>query len=54
MVIARFLIQDKLESIRFGDKTFLVADISLEAILKMPFLSFSNVDIRIAETSDFT
>lgn len=54
MVIARFSIQDKLKRIWFLEKTFLVADISMESILKISFLSLKDVDIRFAEINKLT
>lgn len=54
MLIARFSIQDKLEKTRFFEETFFVADIGIEAKLEMLFLSLSNIDIRFADTSEFT
>ena len=49
MVIVGFSLQDKLGKIRFFQETFLVADITMEVILGMPFLTLSNADIRFAE-----
>lgn len=45
IVIARFFVQDKLEKIQFFEKTFLLADTSMEVILKMLFLTFFDVTI---------
>ena len=47
--IAGFSLQDKLGKVRFFQETFLVADIKMEVVLVMPFLTFSNADIRFAE-----
>lgn len=52
IVIAWFLIQNKFERARFFEETFLVADINMKAILRMPFLSLNNMGIRLVETSD--
>ena len=49
MVIAGFLLQDKLEKVRFFEETFWLADTSMEVVLGMPFLILSDVDIRFAE-----
>ena len=49
MVIAAFQIVDKLGRSRFFQETFLLADISMEVVLGMPFLSFSNADVQFAE-----
>ena len=43
MVIAGFQVQDKFEKARFFQETFLVADTSVEVILRMPFLALSKV-----------
>lgn len=45
MTTAGFLVEDKRGRTRFFEKTFLLADISMEVILGMPFFSFSHVDI---------
>ena len=49
MVIAGFSLQHKLGKVRFFQKTFLVADNRMEVVLGMPFLTFSNANIRFAE-----
>ncbi len=49
MASARFSIQDSLERVRFFEETFLLADTSMEVVLKIPFLSLSNVDVEFAE-----
>lgn len=54
MIIARFSIYDKLKKVWFFEKIFLIAYISIKTILGIPFLSLNNVNIRFAETSDFT
>ena len=53
MVIAGFLIQDKTGKIQFFEKTFLLADTSIEVVLGMPFLALSNADIQF-DTESFT
>lgn len=48
MIMTRFLIQNSLEKIRFFEKIFLLANISMEVILEMPFLSLSNTNIHFS------
>ena len=45
MVLANFQVEDKLRRARFFQETFLLADISTEVVLGMPFLIFSNANI---------
>ena len=45
MVLANFQVEHKLRRAWFFQKTFLLTDISVEVVLKMLFLTFSNVDI---------
>lgn len=45
MVLAKFLLQDSIEKVRFFEETFLLADISMKVVLKMLFLSVSNIDL---------
>ena len=45
MVVAAFSIIDQADRIRFFEKTFLVAYISLDVVLGMPFLTLSGADI---------
>ena len=49
MVIVAFQVKDKLGRAWFFQKTFLLADIRIEVALKMPFLTFSNVDIHFGK-----
>ena len=49
MVIAAFQVVDKLSPSRFFQETFLLADISMEVVLGMPFLTLSNADVQFAE-----
>ena len=49
MVIAAFQIKDKLGRARFFQKTFLLADTSIEVVLRMPFLTLGNTNIQFAE-----
>ena len=45
MVVAAFSMIDKGNWVRFFEKIFLVANISLEIVLKMPFLTLSDANI---------
>lgn len=49
MNLARFLLKDNLGKIQFFKETFLLTDTSMEVILEMLFLSFSNTDITFAK-----
>ena len=49
MVLASFQVEDKLGRTRYFQETFLLADISVEVVLGMPFLTLSNADIQFAE-----
>lgn len=49
MIITGFSVQDKLKKVQFFEKTFLLANINIEVVLKMLFLIFSNINIRFAE-----
>ncbi len=46
MASAEFLLQDNLEKVRFFEETFLLADTSVEVVLRMPFLSLGNADFQ--------
>lgn len=46
MVIAFFLIEDKDERSRFFEKIFPLADIGLDVVLGMLFLTWSNVKVQ--------
>ena len=46
MVLASFQMEDKLERAQFFQKMFLLANLSIEVVLGMPFLIFSNVNIQ--------
>ena len=46
MVLASFQVEDKLGRARFFQETFLLADIGVEVVLGMPFLTLSNADIQ--------
>ena len=45
IVVAAFSVEDKANRVRFSKETFLVANISPELVLGMPFLTLSGVDI---------
>ena len=45
MVIAAFQVVDKLNCSQIFQKIFLLADISMELILGMPFLILSSIDV---------
>ena len=45
MVVAAFLVEDKANQVRFFKETFLVANISPEIVLGMPFLTLSSADV---------
>ena len=49
MVIALFQIVNKLGRPRFFQETFLLADISMEVVLGMSFLTLSNADVQFAK-----
>ncbi len=46
MALAGFLLQDSLGRVQFFGETFLLADISIEVVLGMSFLSRSNADFQ--------
>ena len=49
MVLANFRMEDKLGRTRFFQETFLLADISAEVVLGMPFLTLSNANVQFVE-----
>ena len=49
MVIADCSVKDKFERVQFFQKIFLLANIGLEVVLEMFFLTFSRADIQFAE-----
>ena len=49
MVLASFQVENKLRKTRFFQKTFLLANISMEMVLSMPFLTFSNANVQFVE-----
>ncbi len=46
IALARFLLQDSLRRVWFFEETFLLAYISIEVVLEMPFLALSNSDFQ--------
>ncbi len=49
MVLAGFVVQNKLRKIWFCDETFLLADTNMEVVLEMPFLILSNANMQFVE-----
>ena len=49
MVFAGFQVEDKLGRARFFQKSFLLAETSMEVVLGMLFLTFNNANIQFAE-----
>ena len=49
MVLASFQIEDKLGRAQFFLKTFLLANINVEVVLDMLFLTFNNTDVQFIE-----
>ena len=49
MVIAGFQIENKLGKAQFFEESFLLADTSIEVVLRMPFLILSNANIQFAK-----
>ena len=45
MVVVAFLVEDKVNRVGFFEKTFLVANVSLEVVLGMSFLTLSGADV---------
>ena len=45
MVVAAFSVVDKANRVRFFEETFLLANVSPEVVLGMPFLTLSNADV---------
>ena len=45
IVVAAFLVEDKANRVRFFEETFLVANVSPEIVLGMPFLTLSDADV---------
>lgn len=53
MVIAGFLVQNKLEKVWFFEKTFLLTNTNIKLVLGMLFLTFLDVNIWFVEKSLF-
>lgn len=49
ILIASLLVEDKEERSRFFEKKFLLADISIDITLGIPFLTLSNVKINFVD-----
>ena len=49
IVLASFQVEDTLGRARFFQETFLLTDLSIEVVLKMLFLTFSNANIKFAQ-----
>lgn len=49
MTSTMFSFYDNLKKVWFFEKTFLLANTSMEVVLEMLFLSFSNAGIKFAE-----
>ena len=45
MVVSTFSVSDKDSKERFFKKSFLLADVKPEIVLKMPFLIMNNIDV---------
>ena len=45
MVVAAFLVTDQANKVRFFEETFLVANVSPDMVLEMPFLTLSGADV---------
>lgn len=45
IVIASFFVEDEQKRFCFFEETFLLADISMDVALRMPFLTLNNVEI---------
>lgn len=54
MASIRFLVQDNLRRVWFFEKTFLLANINIEVVLGMLFLSLNNTNIEFAELEKLT
>lgn len=49
IVVVGFLLIDKKNQIRFFEETFLAANIGLEVVFKILFITLSNVDIDFVD-----
>lgn len=48
IIISAFLDTDKANRVQFFENTFLLGNVSIDMILKILFLTLSNVDIRFS------
>ena len=48
MVIASFSVVDKANQVKFFEETFLVANVSPEVVLGMPFLTLNRADVNFS------
>lgn len=46
IVVASFQVQNQHEKPQFFQETFLVTDIDVDVVLRIPFLAFSNANIQ--------
>lgn len=46
MIVASFQIQSQQKKIGFFLKTFLITDINMDIVLKMPFFTIRNINIQ--------
>ena len=49
IVVAVFPVVDQANRVRFFEKTFLVANVSLKIVFKMPFLALSGADVHFLD-----
>ena len=49
MVVVAFSVEDKVNWVRFFEKTFLVANISPKVVFEMPFLTLSGADVDFSD-----
>lgn len=49
MASAKFLYKDTLKKVQFFEVIFLLANISMEMVLKILFLSYTNADVEFAK-----
>ena len=49
IIVTAFSLIDKANQIKFFEKTFLVANINLEIVLRMPFLTLSGMNIKFLD-----
>ncbi len=54
MASASFVLEDSLKRAQFFEETFLLADISIDVVLRMLFLLLSNADVEFAELEKLT